>query len=262
MADVWQGELLLRSPLFFPLSPLSAVFERSDWPDCAQLNGGWPQQAAGYRFVDQAGLPDDGLYYEQRVGEQRQIPTRLGNWHDLFNAAIWLLFPQAKRALNRLHCRELAAGGGQRSPARDAATLLDESGLLLAYDPQQLPLAELLQRHDWQELFVARRAAWWRCLQPWLFGHALYEKLLTPHLGMTAKCWLLPVTDDYWRQPMAWRRQHLDHALADWLNADQLQRPRQLPVLPFLGIPGAWPLQDAAFYADAHHFRPARAPAP
>ena len=48
------------------------------------------------------------IYYEQRIFEQGLVPTRPANWHDFFNALIFLLFPQTKKEMNRLHVEHMA----------------------------------------------------------------------------------------------------------------------------------------------------------
>jgi hypothetical protein len=93
------------------------------------LNAAGP---APVRFVQQGELPA-GTAYEQFVFETRLCPVRPG-LHDFFNGLVWLRFPQAKAALNRLQAQEIARTGiaGRRGPVRDAITVFDENGALLA----------------------------------------------------------------------------------------------------------------------------------
>jgi len=190
--------------------------------------------------------------YEAGILANGCVPTRRDNWHDLLNALIWLAFPRAKAALNAVQCRHLAAGRG-RGPVADAATLFDESGLLLTgCDPA---LAELLAQRRWREAFVTHRRAW-RDTRAFLIGHAVLEKLLTPWPGITAKCLFVPAA-----APAS------DAALPDWLDEavarvwleGGVRAPKQLFPLPVLGIPGWWMANETPeFYDNREVFRPAR----
>jgi hypothetical protein len=42
----------------------------------------------------------DGLVYECRIWETGEVETRPDNWHDFFNALVWLSFPQTKIAVS------------------------------------------------------------------------------------------------------------------------------------------------------------------
>jgi Protein of unknown function (DUF3025) len=68
--------------------------------------------------------------YERRIVEAREVIVD-DNWHDRFNACIWLMFPVTKRVISELHVT-LGIGEENRRPRRrDVLTLFDESGLLL-----------------------------------------------------------------------------------------------------------------------------------
>jgi hypothetical protein len=177
------------------------------------------------------------------------VPTR-ENLHDFFNALAWLTFPRTKARLNTLQAEAIAAEGigARRGPLRDAATLVDENGLLLV--TQRGDLVDALAAHDWQVLFVACRDAWDDAIRPIVFGHALMEKLTAPYRGATAHALWVRLAAD--ASPGA-----IDAAVAGALDSG-LEPGRLLP-LPVLGIPG-WADNDrAAFYDDVSVFRPARA---
>jgi hypothetical protein len=130
---------------------------------------------------------------------------------------------------------------------RDAATLIDESGLLLATDDASV--IEALHAHDWDALFGRARSRWGRSIRCLVFGHAVLDKLGTPYKGLTAA--VLPL-------PYCASLAEFDAAAARFIASADLA-PRQLPHLPVLGIPGWWPANEApAFYDDAAVFRPAR----
>ncbi|AOY01947.1 DUF3025 domain-containing protein [Jeongeupia sp. USM3] len=248
----WPAAHFARHPGYAPVRPVLARFDAlPDWL-------AW--QAQGSPATNRLGLPlsfvdPDSLtqYYEAEIHQAGRIATR-HNWHDCFNAAVWHTFPKAKVALNALHHRHTRDGA--RGPVRDAATLFDECGLIVACsDPS---LTDALTGHDWATLFRTRHADWGRRIEALCFGHANYEYLLDPFRGLTGKCWLLPVDDDHFALPLSERIAALDARIATELDADRLQAPKQLPPLPFLGIPGWWPQQDDAFYGDAGYFRPKR----
>jgi Protein of unknown function (DUF3025) len=187
--------------------------------------------------------------YEEHIARTGEVPTR-DNLHDFFNALAWLTFPRTKARLNTLQAEAIAAEGigARRGPLRDAATLVDENGLLLV--TQRGDLVDALAAHDWQVLFVACRDAWDDAIRPIVFGHALMEKLTAPYRGATAHALWVRLAAD--ASPGA-----IDAAVAGALDSG-LEPGRLLP-LPVLGIPG-WADNDrAAFYDDVSVFRPARA---
>ncbi|MEW9898196.1 DUF3025 domain-containing protein [Chitinivorax sp. PXF-14] len=264
MSDLWRDDFLTGSPLLAPLAWLAAHQQWRHWPGQAELDallahvGGRSCQAL--RFVLPDSVPANARYYEQRIHDTGQIPTRHENWHDLYNALTWLSFPRIKHALNRRHVEELqaAASRQQRGSRRDAATLLDESGVLLACSEPRL--IELLADHAWEALFVGHRAAWGRSISAHIIGHALHEKALTPYLGFTGKA--LPVVVDpvFFSLAPDEQRLHLDSTIAAGFAAHGfLPGPRTLLPLPLLGVPGWWPGNaDTDFYRNTDYFRPKR----
>ncbi|BCL74744.1 hypothetical protein JHS3_04800 [Jeongeupia sp. HS-3] len=250
----WPAAHFATHPGYAPIrSLLERINRLPDWQDW-QLLGSPATNRLGLplQFVDPDSLTQ---YYETEIHALGRIATR-HNWHDCFNAAVWHTFPKAKVALNALHQRHTHTG--PRGPVRDAATLLDECGLIVACsDPI---LTNALVDHDWATLFQTCRDDWGKRIEALCFGHANYEYLLSPFTGLTGKCWLVPVSDDHFALPLFDRIAVLDAHIAAELDADRLLRPRQLPPLPFLGIPGWWAEQDDAFYADSGYFRPKRRP--
>ena len=97
--------------------------------------------------------------YEPQIYLTGEIQTRFKNWHDLFNALVWLSFPRAKAMLNQLHFQELLREKQtkvvQRGALRDAATLFDESGVVVVTSDRNL--AKLLIDHEWKALFWQQR---------------------------------------------------------------------------------------------------------
>jgi hypothetical protein len=197
------------------------------------------------RFVPAHELPP-GEAYEAFIARTGSVPTR-DNLHDVFNGFAWLRFSRAKRRLNEFQAGEIARGGAgpSRGAVRDALTLFDENGAILAAPPA---IWESLLARDWRRLFVDLRPLW-REAHLVVFGHALLEKLVSPRKALTAHVWAAPAP----AQPGA----SLDNWLAAQLSAERLARKPFTP-LPVLGIPGWWPgNEDFSFYDDALVFRPA-----
>ena len=75
-------------------------------------------------------------YYELHIAATGEVETRAENWHDLFNALAWIAFPRAKAAINAQHAAILEERGEaearRRSPERDALTVFDEGGVVVA----------------------------------------------------------------------------------------------------------------------------------
>ena len=236
-----------RAPWLAPLRDLRPHVERTDWrealSDAARRRNVCTTHGAPIEFVaaDDAG----SSAYEAHIAATGRVPTR-DNAHDLINALVWLAYPLTKAALNARQAQELARDGvrSTRGPVRDAATLIDESGLLLAADSGA---CAALARLDWPWLFAAQRARWQQDWVPFAFGHALIEKLLEPYKGLTAAVLCLPAS--------AAEGESVDRAAATWVQSAALA-PRLLAHLPVLGIPGWWPAnEDPDFYADAAVFR-------
>ncbi|MCD4498306.1 DUF3025 domain-containing protein [Chromobacterium vaccinii] len=250
----------LPHPLYRPARRF--VPRLADWPDQAGYDAlldlaraaGAPLPA-GLRFV--CDLEPDA-YYETHIGATGEVPTRAQSWHDWFNALAWLAWPRAKAALNRRHIRAIARGEVKRGPLRDAATLFDECGVIVATaDPQ---LGQALDEMRWKELFIARRADWGRRIAAHTLGHALMETGLAPHLGWCGKALILEVEEGFFKLDAERQAARLDAELAARLDDDAfLASPRALCPLPLLGIPGWWPdNEDPAFYDNADYFRPTR----
>ncbi len=233
------------APWFAPLARWRALLEAADWraalSEAASERGVVSGRGRPIRFVDAA---DAGRTpYELHIAATGRVPTR-ANLHDAFNALMWLAYPRAKAALNRRQADEIEARGigPTRGPVRDAATLIDESGLLLASDDAEIFAA--LARHDWRRLLIGARDRWGRDIVAHVFGHALLEKLAGPFKSITA-C-VVPI------------RLHGDRdaAAARFIERPDLAPPL-LAHLPVLGIPGWWPANEApSFYDDARVFRP------
>jgi len=272
---------MLRSPLFEPLHPVLARLDAARFPGLPECNALLAAHASPIavhsglplRFVpQQTGKLPFEAQYEPRCYLRGEVQTREDNWHDLFNALVWLTFPAAKAAINAGHYRRLtgaeearggeAGGSSQRGKGRDMLTLLDESGVVVACANAELE--GLLRGFQWQELFWRRRARLAAGMGFYLFGHGLYEKALRPYVGMTGQGLILAVPQAFFGWPLGRRLAHLDGALAAYLAGPDAAKagplgPRELTPVPVLGVPG-WSAQSASefFYADSSYFRPGR----
>ncbi len=215
-------------------------------------------------MVNASGLPSHfvpgpvtgpALAYETAVYNNGNVVTRAANWHDFFNALVWLNWPHTKAALNALHVH--VGVTAMRSRPRDALTLLDESGVVVACS--EPALWDHLARADWHNLFVRQRATVRAAMRFYLIGHALHEKALAPYPSMTGKCVPIAVANDFFALDSAQQRIQLDTMLARQLLATPPQTPAQFPPLPLHGIPGVTPASEHPdFYANTRIFRPQR----
>lgn len=246
------------SPLYFPLRRwLGQLPPHPDGPALAALAERHPIVTANGRRIRFVPPRSDGLAYECRIWESGEVETRPDNWHDWFNALVWLTFPRTKIAVSARHVQAMAPAGAVRGSERDALTHFDECGLLvLSTRPE---LLDLLRQFRWRELFVERRAAVIAEMRFVIFGHATYESLLQPFRGLTAKAILLEADAGLLARPVAELPAALDARLAAILQSGAYARPRDFQPVPLLGIPGVTPdSEEPAYYDDTWQFRPGR----
>jgi hypothetical protein len=244
-------------------------FSATTWPDCAALSAVAASltpplsNAAGQAiyFVPQAlRQPAFEDKYEPRIFLRGEVQMRENNWHDLFNALVWLTFPRAKAELNRRHyealCAQRTAGAANRGPQQDALTLFDEGGVIVACSNPQS--AALLRGHEWKQLFWQRRAELAESMAFFVFGHALYEKALQPFSGVTGRGVLFDCDNAFFAQPMQVQLKEIDERLAGLLaSRERFTATRELAAVPILGIPG-WCAENSreSYYDDTRYFRP------
>lgn len=234
--DHWRALIeasLVEIPRFFSVSDLLNQIKPANFPK---------------HFVPQANLPE-GQAYETFIFETNGIPTRDGP-HDYFNALCWFLFTQSKLQLNRTQAAQIHKGGinSQRGPVRDAITIIDENGLLLACSDE---LWEALSQKNWPRAFIELRDHWQNS-HAVIFGHALIEKLLNPYKGICAHAIRIPQQSDDFDLTV------VDQWLSTFLSEEQLATKPYIPV-PIFGIPGWHKSQcKMGFYQDTEVFRPPR----
>jgi len=246
----------LRAPIFAPLVSAMERLSAGHWPTHAELTAAAEGLATArgrpLRFVAPRGHTDrERRYYELHIADSGEVETRPGNWHDLFNALVWIAFPKAKAAINAQHAQILEERGDteakRRSPERDALTLFDEGGVAVASSSPRL--LQLIEDFEWKELFWNRRAELPGAMRFVAFGHALYEKALDPHIGIVAKTVFLQAEDA--------NRVDIDARLADFFaQRANFPSPKALAPMPVLGVPGWHPdTERVSFYDDPVHFR-------
>lgn len=272
----WNRDTLLNSPLFEPLWPSLQSIDESGFPHLADLNQQLARQmpittrsGKCLRFVAQGqGRLVFEEQYEPRCYLTGEVQTRENNWHDLFNALVWLTFPQSKAAINARHYDALknAEVGkqsikSQRGTVRDMATLFDESGVIVVYADEYL--AHALNNFKWKALFWMHRAAVQSTMGFYIFGHGLYEKSMHPYVGITGQGLLIKVAHAFFTWPLAQRLAYLDAQVAAYLNeVSHCQDTHELTPVPLLGIPG-WSAEneEVAYYDNSNYFRSGRSAA-
>ncbi len=190
-AEEWlacSGVIAPEHPWLAPYRPLLARLPtmRPGWPDHDALNSWFAAERTlrfrdepELRFVDCPPRPrrrrgrgptlDPCRFYDGRITVDREVPTRLANVHDFYNALVWLAFPRTKRAL---HARQFAAlerwlppGAdtvpGRRTREQDALTLFDEGGAVIlgALPASDAPSTVLAFGHALLEHFELRTNA-------------------------------------------------------------------------------------------------------
>lgn len=255
----------LSAPIFDALRPVLSRLASGGFPRHDDLNAlTRPSLVSGggarIRFVPPAPAREASARYEVRIFETGEVQTRPDNWHDLFNALVWLAFPRTKAVLNRHHYEQIRARGAgtQRGTARDVLTLFDEGGVVVG--SADAALSAMLRDFKWKELFWTHREDVRRSLRFHVFGHAIYEKALEPYKGVTAKALIVDVAPEVLDASPERQLAELDARAAGYFTGTQaLASTRTLPPLPVLGIPGWEPANERQeYYDDVSQFRPRR----
>ena len=236
------------------------LFPRSDalWPTASELEKLFNTPLA---LIDDpvpqsvnGGLLQE-VGYEGFIEKTRTIPTR-HNWHDWFNAFIWSQFPSTKLQLNQWHVKDIKINGlHPRSRYRDRITHWDECGVVLLHT-KGCDIPNLLSQHQWYEAFYGNQAQWGINCKAVIFGHAMYESLLNPFIGLTAKFIPIEVSQSIIAEPSSQNLEEIDHRLLKHLSYWQFST--KISPLPVLGVPGWYPNQDKAFYQNTQYFMPKR----
>lgn len=264
----WIPGFIHTSPIFAPLHLLQPQLDTYlDWPSLDDLNqlkntlnpSICTQSGHPIHFIQN--IPQPAVFsdrYEPKIYQAGHIQTRTQNWHDFFNALVWMIFPRTKAALNHIHYQTMQQKNShlqsQRGPLRDAATLLDESGVVVLSSSNKL--TQLLKNRSWKELFWQNRRSVQANMKFFVLGHAIFEKSLKPYVGMTAKGVFLQVDEAYFQQPLVTQLDLLDTRLANFTQ-QALNKPTDLSPVPILGYPG-WSKENnvCTYYDNTNYFRP------
>lgn len=190
--------------------------------------------------------------FDRLLAQTGAVPTRVDSFHDLLGALIWLHFPALK---TEIHRAQLAGEPAARGPRENAATHLDESGVLvLGADPA---IFEALSALKWVEVFWERRTELLQSTRFLVFGHGLLDSLRDPHPRLMGKALFGRIAREHLELDASEFRPFVDAALARHLS-DFLFEPALLAPLPVLGVPGWSTNQTRAYYEDERYFRTAR----
>ncbi len=245
---------IFKHPVFNDVAGFLPWAESEQWPTVESLNSSGQSLIHAYTGMplvferQTADLVADGMHYEQRIYQRGQIATRENNWHDLFNAMMWLKYPRIKSALNARQWADVHQHGLKtRTPGQCAMTLFDEAGAFVAMPDE---LLECWKLHDWHGLFIEHADAW-RLGQARVavFGHALLDHALVTETLLVAKCIVLGEVADL--------SSGFD-VLADEIQSGKILRANnELRTLPLCGISGWHSATDSAeFVKTAACFSP------
>lgn len=248
------------------LNEMVAFDEWSAWPNCKALETLLPYEITNLNnkkisFVEQAPEQDfSAVAYEEIVYETGQVPTRSESWHDVFGALTWCLFPQTKAKLNQMHYEDIKQFGKvERTKQRNALTLFDECGVVLV--TKNTELVEALRAHNWNKAFIELRHLWLSSSEQgvvaYQFGHANYEMLTKPYVGLTGKWLWVDASAEIKSLPLTTQYRLLDQKVTDKLASGELDDNSNMYPLPLLGVPGWYQEnEDETFYENTDYFRP------
>jgi hypothetical protein len=271
----WDADFVSLSPIFEPLHYWAKDFSdfKNEWPqleDYQSILNNLPQPIktlAGktLKVVAQDGKPGHfNEHYAPRVYLTGEVQTRTENWHDFFQFLTWFMFPKTKAVINSIHVPAAQARIenneelGRRSPIENMLSLFDEGGAVILCSDESL--LQLIKDFKWKELFWQRRDELQEKLKLVTFGHALYEKGLSPYIGMTANCILLHVDEALLQQSKQQQLDYIDTELAQlFISGENYKKPKDLSPFPLLGLPG-WNEGNEieSFYDNENYFRPGR----
>jgi len=271
----WDVNFSSFSPIFTPLKPWLEKFSQFEqgWPaleDYQAVLDALPQPIKTLAGKTLKVVPQDGKpghfheHYAPRVFLTGEVQTRTENWHDFFQFLTWFMFPKTKAVINSIHVPSAQArienniDLGRRSPIENMLSLFDEGGAVILCSDESL--LQLIRDFKWKDLFWQRREELDEKLKLITFGHALYEKGLSPYVGMTANCILFHTTEALLHQSNQQQLDWIDTELSNLFSeGTRYVQPKDLSPFPLLGLPG-WDAHntDEAYYDNQQYFRPNR----
>ena len=261
----WQKHLVQRHIGYKPIREVLAYFnDYSAWPNIEDYNrygksiSNINQQHL--KFVEQNVQCLE--HYEEKIYKKGLVNTRRNNWHDFFNYTVWQTFPKAKAFINALQYQDYQAQefSSKRTPRQNYLAHLDESGMFVF--SSQPKLLTCLKQHEWKTLFWTHRDEVLQdiCFVP--FGHAIYEKLLNPYIGLTTKALVFDVPQVFIKRINGGDYQLVDELVYQFMqttltNEQSFLLNSKLQPVPILGIP-KWSehANHAKFYDNLRYIRP------
>lgn len=259
---------------FDDINLMAAFDEWERWPSCAALDSLLPYEVMNnnnkpIKFVEQKPNQDySAVDYETQIFDTGNVPTRHESWHDIFGALVWSMFPLSKAKINELHVKDIRntsknsdPSSEKRSSLRNALTLFDECGVVLV--TKNKALLEQLRSHQWDEAFWQNRALWnvasEEGVAAYQFGHANYEMLTNPFVGLTGKWVVVDASAEILGLPKNVQYRMVDQKLCELIKNGLLADNTQMSPLPLLGVPG-WHTdnEDRSYYTNTDYFRPKR----
>ncbi len=131
-------------------------------------------------------LPFIANDYQMSLFLLGQLQTREYDWHDLFNALEWMMFPKAKAALNLqyFYCLDARlpfpwkATKTNRSRQEDAMTIFDEGGIVCVTHDDEV----------WNKVRGGENMAKNQNLRCYVFGHGILDSKLRGHTEISGAC--------------------------------------------------------------------------
>jgi len=254
--DKWDTSVFNDSKIIKQIQTYTDLFKHlTEWPDISVYTAIFKKYNHNIKPVEQSTVINSfEEQYEPRVFLKGELQTRTQNWHDFFNAIIWLKFPETKKTLNTLHFKQAKQRlkGSNRSTLENRITQFDECGAIVITNNKKL--LELIKNHQWQELFLNNKTEFEENIKCVIFGHAIFEKSLNPYIGLTCHC-LLIESNDLLEDLKNDEFSNLDQKIATIWNSKIASAPLKFNALPILGIPGYWPEQNTLFYKNTKYFR-------
>ena len=200
-SNEWNIERVLTDPWFAPIRQAAEKLQAlENFPTIAEMNEAFAplvfretkkvtRRRARKNPIQMTSLYDGVIHLE---GE---IPTRVNSWHDLFNALVWASFPNTKKAINQAQFeaqRALVADAtrtlpNSRTRIQDKLTMADEGGVLLVTHDA----AAVAQAFNERETFAPEN--FHGEVRYVIFGHAIYEHLISSEAPVHATAWILEV---------------------------------------------------------------------
>jgi len=254
--DLWSIDHFKSSPIIRQLEKTTQQFnDYKKWPTIEQYQAVFSEFSLDIKPVHQAHeINSFEELYEPRVYLKKELQTRTHNWHDFFNAQIWLNFPKTKKVLNSLHYSASIKRpkGSNRSTLENRITQFDECGAILVSSDKAL--LKLIKEHEWTALFINHRHELSEKLRCIVFGHAIFEKAISPYIGMTCHC-LLVEDEKLLKQAKNKEYSAIDDYLSTKWQKEIAYNPTKFDAFPVLGLPDYWHDQENEFYQNKQYFR-------